>query len=217
MSRFDVCTGPGCRNVRRMKRLHRPDLFSWSAFNEERNLDFNAYLWVRPEGNVLIDPLPMSAHDRAHLATLGEIACIVITNSDHVRDAQALAASSGAPVFAPLGERETFPMPCQRWLGDGEEIVPGLRSLALEGSKTPGELALLLEQHTLITGDLVRAHEGGKLTLLPAPKLRDPARAKEALARLAALPAIEAVLVGDGWPIFRHGGEALRELLAEQG
>jgi hypothetical protein len=31
----------------------------------------------------------------------------------------------------------------------------------LNGSKTPGELALVLEKTTLITGDLVRAHQAG--------------------------------------------------------
>jgi hypothetical protein len=28
-------------------------------------------LWVRPGGNVAIDPLPLSPHDRKHLDTLG--------------------------------------------------------------------------------------------------------------------------------------------------
>ncbi|MDB9357154.1 MBL fold metallo-hydrolase, partial [Nodularia spumigena CS-587/03] len=32
--------------------------------------------------------------------------------------------------------------------------------------------------------------------------------------RLAALPNIEAVLVGDGWPVFRDGGDRLLELAA---
>jgi hypothetical protein len=63
-----------------------------------------------------------------------------------------------------------------------------------------------------VTGDLVRAHEGGRLTTLPAAKLRDVARAAASVRRLAALANVDAVLVGDGWPIFRGGGAALREL-----
>ncbi|MDP1774645.1 MAG: MBL fold metallo-hydrolase, partial [Methylobacter sp.] len=50
-----------------MKLLHRKDLFGWSDFNRERNLDFHCVLWVRDGGNVLIDPLPMSEHDHSHL------------------------------------------------------------------------------------------------------------------------------------------------------
>ena len=53
-----------------MKLLHRPDLFGWSRFDESRNLDFCSVAWVRPGGNVLIDPLAMSEHDRAHLEAL---------------------------------------------------------------------------------------------------------------------------------------------------
>src|SRR4051812_7841898 len=119
-----------------MKSLHRPDLFSWSQFDESRNIDFNSYAWVRPTGNVLIDPLPMSAHDRAHLDKLGGAAWIVITNSDHTRGSKDLAAALSAKLAGPIGERDTFPFPCDRWLSERDEVVPGLRVLEVHGSKT---------------------------------------------------------------------------------
>jgi hypothetical protein len=197
-----------------MKRLHRPDLYGWSVFDESRNIDFHGLLWVRPEGNVAVDPLPMSPHDAAHLEALGGVSVVVLTNSDHVRDGPGLAARTGARLLGPAGERDAFPVECAGWLGDGEEVVPGLVAHALEGSKTPGELALVLAGTTLVTGDLVRAHEGGRLCLLPDSKLRDRAAAVASVRRLAALPGIEAVLPGDGWPVFRDGGRALGELLA---
>ena len=196
-----------------MKRLHRPELFGWSRFDEARDIDFNSVLWVRPPGNVVIDPLPLSAHDAAHLQTLGGVAHIVVTNSDHLRDTRALAETTGARVLGPLSERETLGIPCQGWLSDGDEPVPGLRVFALEGSKTPGELALLIEDTTLVTGDLVRAHQAGSLTLLPDAKLTDREQALRSVERLAELPRVQAVLTGDGWPVFRDGQHALRELL----
>jgi hypothetical protein len=198
-----------------LKRLHRPDLYGWSAFDEARNLDFHSVLWVREEGNVLIDPLPLSRHDQRHLRSLGGVAHIVITNSDHVRVAEGMAIETDALLYGPRAEAETFPTECDTWLGDGDEVLPGLVALELHGSKTPGELALLLDGTTLITGDLVRAHAGGRLDLLPEPKLTDRAAAVASVSRLAALPGIEAVLVGDGWPVFRHGREALQELAAQ--
>ncbi len=197
-----------------MKRLHRPDLYGWSEFNPDRNIDFHSVLWVRDGGNVVIDPLPLSEHDAAHLRDLGGATTIVITNSDHSRDAARLAADTGARILGPAGERDAFPIECSAWLADGDEVVPGLRALAVAGSKTPGELALLLEDATLITGDLVRAHEGGRLCLLPDPKLTDRAAAVESVRHLAEIPTIETVLPGDGWPVFRSGGDALRELAA---
>ncbi len=196
-----------------MKRLHRPNLFGWSVFNEDRNIDFHSAVWVRPEGNVVIDPLPLSDHDETHLRELGGVAWIVITNSDHVRDSIRLAENTGAQLMGPSQEADNFPVECTRWLADGDEVVPGMLALELEGSKTPGELALLLERSTLITGDLIRAHEGGALRLLPEEKLSDKRKAIESLRRLTLLPELEALLPGDGWPVFRDATVLLRELL----
>jgi hypothetical protein len=198
-----------------MKRLHRADLFGWSSFDEERNIDFHSVAWIRPEGNVLIDPLPLSRHDAAHLEGLGGARWIVVTNSDHVRDSQSLAAKTRATLVGPKAERETFPISCERWVGDGDELLPGLEIVALDGSKTPGELALILRGETVVTGDLLRVHEAGALTMLPDAKLLDKAAAIASVRRLSArVPDLEAILPGDGWPIFRHGREALEEFLA---
>jgi hypothetical protein len=149
-----------------MKSLHRPDLYCWSEFNTDRNIDFHSIAWIRPEGNVLIDPLPLSEHDWTHLHSLGGAQWIVITNSDHLRASQEIAAKTGAQIAAPQGEQDSFPIPVQRWLVDGDSIVPGLEVIELHGSKTAGELALLLQEKTLITGDLVRAHQAGSLMFI---------------------------------------------------
>ena len=196
-----------------MKLLHRPDLYSWSVFNPERNIDFHSLAWIRPQGNVLIDPLPLSDHDRSHLQSLGGVRWIVVTNSDHLRSSQEIAEKTGAKIAAPRGEKATLTIEVERWLADGSEIVPGLKAIELHGSKTPGELALLLEETTLITGDLVRSNRAGSLAILPDAKLTDRAVAIASVRRLAQLSQIEAVLVGDGWQIFHDGHDRLQELL----
>ncbi len=196
-----------------MKLLHRPDLYCWSEFDADRNVDFHSVAWVRPEGNILIDPLPLSEHDWLHLASLGGAQWIVITNSDHLRASAEIAAKTGAQIAAPAGEQADFPIPVQRWLSDGEIIVPGLAVIELHGSKTPGELALLLQDTTLITGDLVRAHQAGSLMMLPDAKLKDKSQAINSVKRLASLEQVSAVLVGDGWQVF-HGGHQLLQKLA---
>lgn len=197
-----------------MKSLHRQDLFCWSAFDLERNVDFNSIAWIRPQGNILIDPLPLSNHDLAHLNSLGGAAWIVITNSDHIRATKEIAAHTGAKIAAPAAEKAGFPIPCDVWLEDGDELVPGLQVLTMNGSKTPGELALVLEETTLITGDLVRAHRAGTLMVLPDAKLTDRAAAVASVRRLAQLSQIQTVLVGDGWSVFGNGHRHLEELAA---
>jgi hypothetical protein len=200
-----------------MKSLHRPDIFAWSVFDEGKNVDFHGFVWVRPAGNVVVDPVAMSPHDKAHLAALGGVRWIVITNSDHVRASAELALEFGAEICAPAAEEADFPIGVSRWLSDGDAVVPGLEVFALEGSKTRGELALLLDETTLFTGDLVRAHAGGALMMLPDAKLADRATAIASVARLGALPMVEAVLVGDGWLVFRDGADRLAELCVRLG
>ena len=194
-----------------MKQLHRPDLFGWSAFQEPLDLDFNSLLWRRQGGNVLIDPLAMSAHDLEHAKQLGGAAWIALTNSFHVRATAELAKTFGAKVAAPRAEKEEFPVPVEKWLGDGDELVPGLRALELHGSKTPGELAFVLGD-TLICGDLVRAHRADHLQLLAEDKLQSKARAIASVRRLASMGPFRAVLVGDGFCAFRDAHALLQDL-----
>lgn len=146
--------------------------------------------------------------------SLGSIAWIVITNSDHVRAAPEIVQLTGARLAGPGAEKDTFPIRCDRWLSDGEELISGLKVLEMKGSKTPGELALLLEETTLITGDLVRAHQAGSLMILPDAKLQNRAEAVASVRRLAQISSINTVLVGDGWSVFRDGSQLLKELAA---
>ena len=157
-----------------MKRLHRKDLWCWSVFNERLDIDFNSFVWTRPDGNVVIDPLPMTAHDREHLGKLGGAAWIVLTNRDHVRGARELAAEFGAMIAGPAAERDGFPVACDAWLSEREPLFDW-RVFELDGSKTPGELALLIDGTTLVTGDLVRAHRAASLMTLRSATSRWPA------------------------------------------
>jgi glyoxylase-like metal-dependent hydrolase (beta-lactamase superfamily II) len=197
-----------------MKRLHRKDLYGWSKFQESLDLDFNSVLWVRQGGNVVIDPLPLSEHDAAHLRELDGAAIIVITNSMHLRAGLELKQATGARLLGPIAEREKFAN--DGVLKDGGEVVPGLVVRELQGSKTPGELALILEDTTLITGDLVRAHAANSLHLLSAEKLKDRAAAIESMKRVLELhPRLETILVGDGWHLFSEAHARLNDLLSD--
>ncbi|BBB30350.1 MBL fold metallo-hydrolase [Neptunomonas japonica] len=197
-----------------MKTLHKNNFYCWSVFDEDRNIDFHSYLWVRPQGNIVFDPLPQTEHDKQHLLSLGEISHILISNSDHVRDAQALAAKTGALICGPEAEKDSFPIECAQWMSAGSTLLDGLDIYSVSGSKTEGELAFVVEGDTLITGDLVRAHSGGALCILPDGKLQDKSQAVSSVKQLATISGITAVLPGDGWPIFRGGDVALAELVA---
>jgi len=195
-----------------LKKLHRSDLYCCSVFDKERNIDFNGSLWVSPLGNVLIDPVRMEDYDKKHLESLGGASHIIITNSDHIRDTESISLLTGAKCWGPLAEKEKFPFECDGWLMDGDQPIKGIDVFSLEGSKTEGELAILIEKNTLVTGDLIRSHEGGRLCMLPNEKLQNRRLAVESIKRMASIKGIQAVIPGDGWPVFNYGHEALLEL-----
>jgi len=136
-----------------------------------------------------------------------------VTNSDHVRDAATLRAKTGAKICGPNAERDKFPIDCDVWLTAGGQHLSELAIHEMSGSKTPGELALLLEERTLVTGDLVRSHAGGRLDLLPRAKLLDPGAALESVRSLLKMRQLDAILPGDGWPVFRDARPLLAELI----
>lgn len=196
-----------------MKSLHKNNLYCWSQFDEDRNIDFHSYLWVRDKGNIVFDPLLLTNHDKNHLNSLGKVSHIIISNSDHVRNAKELAGETGAQIWGPAAEKESFPIECSRWLGESKGLIEGLDVYCLTGSKTDGELAFVVEGETLITGDLIRAHSGGKLCILPEGKLQDLDAAIDSVKKLAGIEGIKAILPGDGWPVFRDGETVMSELV----
>lgn len=204
-----------------MKALHTPKLYSWSSLDETRNIDFNGTLWQSRTGNVVFDPMPLTAHNQKRLQELGGADYVIISNSDHIRAAEAVCKLTGAQLCAPVAEqaifRERLPELTDSaiWLGEGDEPMDGLKVFELHGSKTLGELAFLIEGHTLLCGDLIRAHSANTLMILPDGKLNDKASAIHSLSKLAEIQTIEHVLVGDGWPIFNRGHQALQELFSK--
>ena len=109
-----------------MKRLIFDDIYSWSIFSEMRQVDFNGHLWVRPEGNVLIDPVPMIDSDLNQFDGLGGASLIVLTNSDHEREAEFFRKRTGANITIHEADADALEVAADRQItvADGEEIVP---------------------------------------------------------------------------------------------
>ncbi|MBC5810454.1 MAG: cupin domain-containing protein [Candidatus Eremiobacteraeota bacterium] len=176
-------------------------VFMWSAWQPERNLFFNSFFLAHQDGNLAVDPLPLSEADAADIERRGGVAWIVVTNRDHERAARAVAERFGAKIAASAVDAPLMSGPVDRALADGDTIC-GVAAIALDGLKTAGEIALnVIGKHTVIVGDALWGDPAGSLRLMPDEKLGDPARGALSLRRLAAaLP--ENVLVGDGTCIF---------------
>lgn len=178
-----------------------PGVWLWSAWQPERSLSFNSFFVAHPDGNLAIDPLPLSPADAAEIDTRGGLAWIVVTNRDHERDARALAARFGAKIAASAPDVALLTGPVDRALAHGD-LIGGARVIGLHGFKTPGECALFFpELETVVLGDALWGAPAGSLRLMPDDKLSDPKAAALSLRAVAAMRP-KHLLVGDGACVF---------------
>ncbi|GAC1303396.1 MAG: hypothetical protein NVSMB21_02530 [Vulcanimicrobiaceae bacterium] len=188
----------------------------WSVWQPDRNLYFNSLFVTTAHGNVAIDPLVLDDADAREIAERGGLAWIAVTNRDHERDARALAERFGAKIAASARDARALAGPVDRELRDGDAFC-GLTVVALDGFKTPGEIALHdAPNATVVLGDALWGSPAGALRLMPDEKLADPSAAALSLRRVAALRP-KHLLVGDGASVFGDATRVLWETLDGRG
>jgi len=199
-----------------VRQLAIPGVYSWSAWQPDRGMNFNGYFLVRDGGNVAVDPLPVDDTQAEQIRAQGGVATIVLTNRDHERGARAMRDRFGARVLAHEREAASFAFSPDATFGDGETVVPGMVAIGLPGAKTAGECALYLREFACaIVGDAVLGAPAGALSLLPEAKLADRARLLHSLRSLWALR-LKTLLTGDGEPLFGGADAALGDLLGRE-
>lgn len=181
-----------------LARLEIPGAWMWSAWQSDRGMNFNSFLFERPGGCVAIDPLPLDAASVDAIAELGGVAKIVVTNPDHLRAAPALCERFGASIVDALG--------------DGDEAFPGAYALNIRGGKTDEIVLHLPDARAAIVGDAILGAPAGALSFLPDAKLHDPRRLAFELRRVWALQ-LNTLLLGDGQPVFSGADRAIGDLL----
>ncbi|MBV8489195.1 MAG: cupin domain-containing protein, partial [Candidatus Eremiobacteraeota bacterium] len=187
------------------------------AWQSDRGMNFNSYLFEREGGCVSVDPLPLDETSLAAIADLGGIRTIVLTNRDHERGAAALRERFGARVLAAQTEASLFAIPIDATFGDGDEVFAGAVAVALPHGKTPGEIALHLPAaRAAVIGDALLGAPAGALSLLPAEKLHDKERFVLALRKLWGLQ-LQTLLLADGQPMFAGADAAIGQLLHREG
>jgi glyoxylase-like metal-dependent hydrolase (beta-lactamase superfamily II) len=192
-----------------------PSIWTWSRFSEEKLLDFNGWYVQLPGARLLIDPPLLSEGDAAEIGALGPPELIVVTNKDHRRGAPEARARFGAPIAVHQADAALLGCVADRTFVDGDRLGGALEVLQVPHAKSPGESALWWrERRILFLGDALIGKPAGSLSLLPPEKFPDPKLARRGVERLRGLPA-EAILVGDGVPIVRHGAERLDAFFGE--
>ncbi|HEY6234229.1 MAG TPA: hypothetical protein VIW69_03860, partial [Candidatus Elarobacter sp.] len=194
-----------------MRKTVAPGVWSWSRWQPDRGLDFNGFFAETEDGNLIVDPVEPDDETLAELRERG-VAAVLVTNRDHERFTQTVAAATGAQVIASALDAPLLQHPVDRTVAPGE-IVHGWTVVGLDGFKTAGEIALYDKaRRTAIVGDALWGTPAGALTLMPDAKLADPERAALSARTLRAY-SIDHLLVGDGACVFGNAHDVIGAML----
>ncbi len=191
-----------------------PDIWQWSWFSEEKQLDFNGLFLMVGEHKILIDPPPMTAEARAVVRRHEPVDYIIVTNRDHIREAAVYQAELRCQLWVPEADASQMEVNPTKTYKDGELLPGGIWAIHLKDQKSPGESSLFLERGRglLIVGDALIGKPSGSVRMLPVDKYADVERAKEGLSRLLKYN-FESLLVGDGASILVGGKQQVEQLL----
>lgn len=180
-----------------------PGIATWSWFSEEKQLNFNGHLLDVGEHRILVDPPPLSDDDLSKLSNAGQVDYILLTNRDHQRESAAYKDALNTRVYVPQADAPEMSVESDKTFVDGELLPGGIWVIHLSDQKSPGESALFIQQGRgiLIVGDALLGKPEGSVSMLPAEKYADPAKAREGLRRLLKYN-FDSLLVGDGTSIL---------------
>lgn len=192
-----------------------PDIWQWSWFSDEKQLDFNGLFLMLGEHKILVDPPPMTAEARAVVRRHEPIDYIIITNRDHIREAAVYQEELRCQLRVPEADAAQMDVIPTKTYKDGELLPGGIWAIHLKDQKSPGESALFIERGrgVLIVGDALIGKPAGSVRLLPAEKYVDIQKAKDGLRRLLKYN-FDSLLVGDGASILVGGKQQVEQLLS---
>jgi glyoxylase-like metal-dependent hydrolase (beta-lactamase superfamily II) len=188
-------------------------VFTWAWHSEPHGYDFNGSFLELADGNLCIDPVDTPADVLAELARRG-VARILLSNRNHVRDANRVRSRTGARMAIHAGDA-AYARGQGAEIDDLLEVGERIGPLTVVGvaGKSPGEVAFHWPaRRILIVGDAVIGNPAGQCGLLRDKVMDDPAQLRASVRRLLELD-FDTLLVGDGTPILTGAKQRLRELV----
>ena len=190
------------------------NVWQWSWFSPEKQLDFNGLLLAVGEHRIVVDPPPLSPEEAGQVRRGGRIDYIVVTNRDHLREAATYQNAWQCHLYVPELDASQMDVTPTRTYKDGELLPGGIWAVHLREQKSPGECALFVQQGggIMIVGDALIGKPAGSLSMLPAEKYADPHLAKDGLRRLLKYQ-FDTILVGDGTSLVTGAKQAVETCL----
>ncbi|MBT5551137.1 MAG: hypothetical protein HOJ79_11760 [Nitrospina sp.] len=196
------------------------NIYSWSEYCEEKNLDFNGYLVIGKDESVIVDPPSLENNDEEELRNIMDkhSACplkgIMLTNVHHERASNSLKKRFPVPIWVNALDKEGLEVTAGNTYSGGDILFCGIQAIQLEDQKSPGETAFYLkDQKIILVGDALIGKVPGEVNLLPPEKYKDPNKVKAGLQKLMSYE-FETLLVGDGVSILKDAKAVVKTFLA---
>ena len=184
----------------------------WSVYEPAVKCEIGCCAIKVASGWVVFDPVPLGELAWAELLAEGEVRAILLTNANHVRDADALRKRFQVPIVTAPDTRRgiTELKPDIALLPN--ELLYGIRAVAIPGA-TPGETAFYSDTGVLILGDaVINVSTEAGLEFLPDKYCDDPKQNRESLKTLLAYD-FHTLILAHGPPVTTRARERLAALL----
>lgn len=193
-----------------------PHIWTWSEFNQERQMNFNGWYLQFEDETVLIDPPTPNDNVTQFIKARGAPDSILLTNRHHTRASEFFREAYDCPIWIHEQDEGMMEIAADRTFDQGDVLSCGLRVLHLNHGKTKGESAFIFSNKpsAIFVGDAVIGHPQGSLSMLSPDKFADPLQAKLEVNRLLEFP-FDLLLLGDGEPILKDGYNILRNFLTQ--
>jgi hypothetical protein len=187
-------------------------LFHWSVYDPACKCEVGSIAVKVASGLVVVDPVPLADEAWAELTATAPLRAVLLTNGNHVRDAETLRKKHAVPIVTAIGTHKAVaPLVPDVTLLENE-LIYGAAAIPIPGA-TAGETAFLFAEGVLALGDAVIHLDSEKgLELLPDKYCDDPRENRRSLARLLDLD-FHTLTFAHGLPLTQHARERLRALV----
>lgn len=146
-----------------------PSLWLWQAFDPAVKAELFSTAVVEQDALYLVDPIPLAPSARTALKAGRQIAGVLVTSSNHLRQAGPVACAEDVPIYAAEPITRQLRAAKTHTLTGGDMAGGGITAIAIEGA-ADGEMAFHFAGNggTIVLGDAVINLDPYGFSLLPA-------------------------------------------------
>jgi len=195
--------------------LHQlsPRICLWQAFDPAVKTDLFSTAVLMESGLFLVDPIPLVPSVWEDLTAGQRVAGVVVTNANHLRNADEAAQKARAPIFAAEPVAAQLTSTITKEVRGGDQVAPGVTVISLEGA-AESELAVHFvgDGGTIVLGDALINLDPYGFALLPPKYCSNQKQLRRSLRQLLDF-SFDRLCFAHGLPLVSGARARLEELL----